>query len=236
MDLFKPVYRFLVTPFLDFVFPPLCISCNQLLPDSSQRVCDQCWSTIERVTRDHPLYVETRTKLTDSGVVTDLVSQFVFQKEGAFQHIAHALKYSGYESIGRELGRRIGCTMNEWGVSADGLIPIPLHKAKKRERGYNQAERIAQGIAQTTGIPLQTNLVRRKKHTQTQTQLNLDQRRTNMEEAFEVPASATPLVQGRTFIVVDDVITTGATIESCAQELKRAGASRIIAASAALAQ
>jgi ComF family protein len=236
MDVLKSAYRVFVTPFLDFVFPPVCVCCNELLSDSSQRVCEKCWDSIQRVTRDHPLYLETRSKLTESGVVDELVSHFVFEKEGAFQHVAHALKYGGYESVGLELGRRVGRTMNDWGITADGLIPIPLHKAKERERGYNQSDLIARGISTSTGIPVRTDLVHRRKYTQTQTQLSLEQRRVNMEDAFEIHRSSRPDVEGKTFILVDDVITTGATINSCARELKSAGASTVIAASAALAQ
>src|SRR5512135_2530336 len=140
------LFRDIVSPFLDFVFPPVCISCKRLLPDGSKRVCAECWDSIERITRDHPLYLETKQKLVAAGTVDDLVSQFVFQKEGAFQHIAHSLKYDGIESVGRELGKRLGRTMLDWGIRADILVPIPLHKAKQRERGYNQAALIAAGV------------------------------------------------------------------------------------------
>ncbi len=230
------LYRAIVSPFLDFVYPPTCISCQRILHDNSQRVCDECWNSIERVTRGHPLYVETREKLLAEGSVCDLVSVFVFQKEGAFQHIAHALKYAGYESVGRDLGARLGKTMKEWDIRADVLIPIPLHKAKRRERGYNQAERIACGVASTTGILVCPDAVRRVKHTQTQTQLNSDERKKNMEAAFAFNPRFAKHIVGKRCVLVDDVITTGATIQSCAQELMRAGASKVIAASAALAQ
>ncbi len=236
MGVLKSVYHVFVTPFLDFVFPPACICCNRLLSVNSQRVCEHCWSSIRRVTRDLPLYQETRTKLVESGAVSELVSEFVFEKEGAFQHIAHALKYNGYESVGLELGRRIAQTMDEWAIGADGLIPIPLHKVKQRERSYNQAELIARGISKATGIPVRTDVVHRTRYTQTQTQLNLEQRRANMEDAFELNRSSSHSVKGRAFVLVDDVITTGSTIQACSQELMKAGALRIIAASAALAQ
>jgi ComF family protein len=228
--------RSITSLFLDFVFPPVCISCDKLLPGGSQRVCCECWNSIERVTRAHPLFIETREKLIAEGVVSDLVSQFVFAKEGVFQHVAHALKYDGNESVGRELGRRIGQTMVEWGIRADVLIPIPLHKVKQRERGYNQSDLIARGIADVTGILLCRDAVRRRKHTQTQTQLDLEGRRKNMEGAFEVKPSALRAIEGKTCLLIDDVITTGATIIFCAKELRKGGASNVIAASAALAQ
>jgi len=144
------------------------------------------------------------------------------------------LKYQGFQSLGVELGRRIGEQMRDWGVAGDILIPIPLHKIKFRERGYNQAEMIARGISEVTGIQLRVDIVGRRKHTQTQTQLNLDERTENMEEAFEIDHGE--LVENRVCLIVDDVITTGATISSCSAELLKAGATRVVAASAALAQ
>jgi ComF family protein len=229
-------FRSITSPFLDFVYPPICVSCKQPLRDGSQKVCDDCWNSIDRISRVHPLYIETREKLLAGGTVSDLVSVFVFQKEGAFQHIAHALKYDGFESVGRQLGESLGITMQEWNIQADILIPIPLHKAKRRERGFNQAEQIARGVASVTGVEVCDDAIRRVKHTQTQTQLNSDERKKNMEAAFAFNLSRSKRIDGKTCVLIDDVITTGATIEACAQELMGAGASTVIAASAALAQ
>lgn len=230
-----PISKFLFASFLDFLFPPVCLSCDASLEDGSVKICFTCWNSIARLSRSHPLYLDTKGKLTENKVVADLVSCYVFEKEGAFQKIAHELKYGGFQVLGVELGRRIGAAMNEWQIRADVVIPIPLHRRKFRERGYNQAEAIARGIAEATSIPLQTNLIRRRKFTETQTQLNLEQRKENMEDAFELNANRTNEVK-KNILLVDDVITTGATIVSCAQELLNAGAASIIAASAALAQ
>jgi ComF family protein len=230
------LFRSITSPFLDFVYPPICVSCKQALPYGSQKVCEKCWNSIDRISRVHPLYIETREKLLADGTVSDLVSVFVFQKEGAFQHIAHALKYDGFESIGRELGERLGITMKEWNIHADVLIPIPLHKAKQRERGFNQAEQIARGVASVTGVEVCSDAIRRVKHTQTQTQLTSDERKKNMEAAFAFNPSCSKRTSDKTCVLIDDVITTGATIQSCAQELMGAGAANVIASSAALAQ
>ncbi len=233
---FKSVFRSLTDPVLDFVYPPVCISCKSPLPDSAHRVCGECWDSIARLSIVHPLYLETKQKLLAGGCVNDLVSSFVFEKEGAFQCIAHALKYSGYASIGRDLGLKLGKTVLDWGVKGDLLIPIPLHKAKRRERGYNQAEQIACGVASITGMKVLPSAVSRVRHTQTQTQLNGEERKKNMEEAFSVNISQRRCIEGKVCVLIDDVITTGATISSCARELLKAGAGRVIAASAALAQ
>ena len=230
------ILRSLSNLFLDFVYPPLCISCRKLLERGGEQVCLDCWNSIRVVTKDLSLFIETEKKLIDSGVVDGLVSLYVFEKEGAFQTIVHNLKYGGVQALGVELGRRLGRVMVEKDIHADGIIPVPLHKRKLRERGYNQAERIAEGLSDVTGIPIRTEIVRRKKYTGTQTLLTLDERKDNMLGAFEVVPRSRPLVKGRIFIVVDDVVTTGATIEACAQQLVAHGAGKIIAASAALAQ
>jgi ComF family protein len=223
-------------PLLDFFYPPVCLSCNQLLPDGRDPVCEQCWNSIRRVDRELELYQETRGKLLASKQIDDLVASFVFEKEGSFQHIAHALKYSGVQSLGIELGRRLGTVINDWGLRADYLVPIPLHKRKLRERGYNQAELIARGVSAATKIPVRAGLVARKRFTQTQTALSLEDRQKNVKDAFELRASDSSEIKDKTFVLIDDVITTGATIEACGRELRQAGASCIIAASSALAQ
>jgi ComF family protein len=228
-------FRGLTNSILDFFYPPVCLSCRKLLIDGQRHVCEQCWDSIEPIRRDLELYQETRHKLCVSGTVDELVASFVFEKEGAFQHIAHALKYTGFQSIGIELGKRVGGIMNSWNVRADCLIPIPLHKRKLRERGFNQAELIARGASEVAGIPLRTDLVRRKKFTQSQTTLSLEERNKNVDDAFEIVPYRSAEVENKSFIVIDDVITTGSTILACANALRTAGAARIVAASAALA-
>ncbi|MBI4418526.1 MAG: ComF family protein [Ignavibacteriales bacterium] len=181
------------------------------------------------------MYVQTRTRLLDSAVVDDFVSVFVFEKEGTFQTLAHALKYEGFQSAGRMIGGVLGEQMNEWGIGADAIVPVPLHRAKHRERGFNQAESIARGISDRTGWPVVTGVLERTRPTQTQTKLDAVERQKNVEGAFAVRKKMHGL-GGKTCIIVDDVITTGATIVSCAHALRSAGASTIIASSAALAE
>ena len=205
------------------------------LPDGVQKVCSNCWNAIPRVTQHLPLYRETRAKLLSEGDISELISCFVFEKESPFQHIAHALKYKEYKSLGVDLGIRLGEMLNEWNFEVDILIPVPLHRIKFRERGYNQSEFIARGIASVIGKPIVLNAVRRSRHTQTQTKLNIEERRKNMEHAFELIPHSSDSLLGKKCLLVDDVITTGATTNSCAQVILSAGAAKIIAAAAALA-
>lgn len=195
-----------------------------------------CWNAIPLVTQHLHLYQETRAKLRSGGDINDLVSCFVFEKEGSFQHIAHALKYKEYKSIGIDLGIRIGETLEEWNFEVDLLIPVPLHRIKQRERGYNQSEFIARGISSVIGKPIVLNAVCRTRHTLTQTKLTIEERRKNMEHAFELSPHSSDILFEQKCLLVDDVITTGATTNSCAQVMHLAGAAKIIAAAAALAE
>ena len=221
---------------LDFVFPRVCLNCQSLLPDAAEYVCPSCWNSIVRLHARHELYLETREKLIADGNVSELVSCFMFQTEGALQALIHALKYEGFERSGVWLGKELGSAVVDRQIRADLLIPIPLHKRKFRERGYNQAEAIARGVSRVTGIPVRSDIVRRTRFTETQTKLNLEARQKNMEDAFAVVSKNSGVLKGSSCILVDDVITTGATLNACAETLLNAGASKVIAASIALAQ
>jgi ComF family protein len=230
------IAKFIINHLVDFIYPPVCISCNTSLPNGSQKICQNCWGAIPALTKNHSLYQETRAKLLAEGYIDDLISCYVFEREGPFQHIAHALKYQEYKSFGVALGKQIGGLILEWNVKTDIIVPVPLHRIKHRERGYNQSDFIAQGIASIIGKPMIVNAVRRMRHTPTQTKLNLEERYKNMENAFETLPGASKKFYGKTCLLVDDVITSGATTNSCAGEILAAGAKSIIAASAALAK
>jgi ComF family protein len=221
---------------LDFVYPPVCISCNIPLFDGSQKICNDCWGAVPTLSKNHSLYQNTLDKLIVSGSIDALVSCYVFEREGASQHIAHALKYQEYRSLGLELGIKIGRLVKDWNMKVDVIIPVPLHRIKHRERGYNQSEYIAQGIASIINKPILLNIVRRKRYTQTQTKLNLEERQKNMKDAFETLPNSPQKLHGKICLLVDDIITTGSTMNSCAREILSAGPKSIIAASAALAK
>jgi ComF family protein len=223
-------------PLIEFLYPPSCLICHQPPSDINQRICTSCWNSIQPLSPTHPLYLETRQKLLYDHYIHDLVSCFVFEKDGSFQHITHALKYQEFKSVGTELGKRIGNVMQAWKIDIDIIIPVPLHKQKYRERGYNQAEYIARGIASVINKPVYNSILQRKRYTQTQTKLSAEERRRNMQDAFEVSDHSKSIINGKICLLVDDVITTGATTNAGAKELSVAGAEKIVAASAALAQ
>lgn len=238
MLLTQKIHQWLVIPFRDFIFPPVCFLCNQRLESNEDRVCDKCWSGFLKIEHSTPAYEEIKTRFEDGKVVDEFVSCYLFEKEGRFQEAVHLLKYRGIKSIGIKLGNEVGKTISGSSVfnTIDYITPVPLHKLKYRERGYNQSEYLCKGISEILGKDILTKLISRKKYTQSQTQLNLQERLMNVAEAFVLNPKFIGEVSGKNILLVDDIITTGSTIEAAAQVLKQNGASRVYAASAGLAK
>jgi ComF family protein len=179
-----------------------------------------------------------RGRFLAEGYVDEFSSCYYFQEGGVFQKLVHSLKYNAITAFGVELGTHIGAVLKEKTEvrSIDAIIPIPLHKLKQRERGYNQSESLCQGIAQVLHRPMALSLVKRLKNTVSQTHLSAEERNRNVGDAFEIPDDKRLFVDGKALLIIDDVITTGSTIQAVARVLKEAGAARVIAASAALAK
>jgi ComF family protein len=207
-----------------------------LLHKPDRHLCATCWSAIPPIAGNHPLYEETRARLLASGALSGLAAVYVFTHEGPFQSLAHALKYSGFRSIGTMLGQRLGEEMVRRGVTADVIIPMPLHTVRRRERGFNQAEVIARAVSLRIGIPLDVHLLHRVRNTGSQTKLHRHERMKNVEGAFRVSPDRQAMLEKKSSLLIDDVITTGATVISAATALREAGAAGIFAAAAALAE
>jgi ComF family protein len=208
------------------IFPPVCKGCDRRMPAGAGVVCQDCWQSLH-------LFPESERSNKALPEYLDLVWP-VFLFDDLFQRIVHALKYQGNISLGRELGRRMAAHLpTEFHKPLPAcLTPIPLHPIKYRERGYNQAEAIAQGVSEILAVPVETRLLKRIKHTATQTQLNAEERKENMLAAFAVNDKNHVSAMG-SIVLVDDVFTTGATIGSAAKVLREAGWRHIIALTAA---
>jgi ComF family protein len=238
VQVFQILHRNIFIPVWHFIYPPVCFTCHQMLTDGESKVCTQCWKSFQPIHPGDEQWIEMVSKFQMEGVVRDFFSCYLFEKEGKFQEVIHLLKYQGMKSLGLRLGMDIGSRISNSQMfsDADYLVPVPLHKLKQRERGYNQSEWICRGIAQEMRIPIQTDFLKRRKYTQSQTQLNLEQRKENVGDAFKINEKCISKIKGKTIILVDDVITTGSTINACAKELIANGAEKIIAASAAVAK
>jgi len=145
-----------------------------------------------------------------------------YTKESPYHQLLIRLKYKGETQIGIELGQWFGAALIKAPLyqTIDAIVPVPLHPKKERKRGYNQSELFAQGIALSTGWALETEVLKRNRHTATQTKLNREERRQNVAGAF---ALCNPeRIAGKHILLVDDVLTTGATLHTCAAELLKA--------------
>ena len=151
--------------------------------------------------------------------VVSATSLFRFEKGSVYQALLHDLKYRGNRRVGTYLGRLLGQEIKRSSYSeCDLLLPVPLHRKRLKQRGYNQSEIIARGASEITGIPVATNLIRRKRHGRSQTSLNRIERFENISTSFELCAHPVNL-NDKKILIIDDVITTGATLEACSQLL-----------------
>jgi ComF family protein len=224
------IIRRLADDMLHLVAPALCPACDDPLEDDGRPYCAACRASMEPAPFPRELYVELLTHFpVDDLALSSLIALYAFERESPVQRLVHALKYHGCFDLGVQMGREIGRTMRLFPEfdEIDLVVPVPLHRARQRERGYNQAAAIAAGLAAERGILVAAELLRRERHTSTQTTLAARDRLTNVRRAFR---SAAHEVRGRVALLCDDVCTTGATLNACADALLVAGASRVVAA------
>ncbi len=209
----------LIRDFLGLFFPDICYSCGNSLYSNENVICTRC-SLHMPETNFHSDPENPVARVFWGRVQLEAATALYFYKKGgAVQKLIHQLKYQGHQEIGIYLGNLLGSEMKHQGryQTADCIVPIPLHRRKKKKRGFNQAELIGRGISQAMGIPVDTASVIRRTPTDTQTKKARYTRWENVSEIFEVADPSA--LEGNHIVVVDDVITTGATMEACLQAL-----------------
>lgn len=204
-------------------FPHCCAGCGNDVLAPEQLLCLACISRLP-LTNFHrytgnPVENIFRGRLP----LISAASYCYFTKDSLLQHLLHQFKYKDQREIGYWFGRRMGETLmaSPHFIKPDALIPIPLFAARERKRGYNQASILCDGMAETTGLPVWKNIITRTSLTETQTRKNRIERWKNIEGRFALQNAAA--IQGKHILLVDDVITTGATLEACGQTLLTAG-------------
>lgn len=201
------------------VFPDLCAACRAEHPSRGQRVCLSCKLTLPLT--DHHLVARNGMMLRMEGRVPLVAAAAMchFVKDSLVQQVLHRIKYGGDREAALELGRLYGQELAEQeafrGVAA--VVPVPLHAARLHRRGYNQSAWFGRGLAETLGCDCLEESMERVRATETQTRKTLAERQANVASAFRLRDPA-PL-EGRYVLLVDDVFTTGATLEACAAEL-----------------
>ncbi len=225
-------YSSFLQPLQDFLFVTECLHCGVRLNNDERRVCSACWDSLSKVNEHDYTYKILVERFREGKAIDDFVTLFYFEKRKLLQTLAHSLKYDEGTAFGFELGIRLGKKLV--GKNIDRIIPVPLNKRKERERGYNQSEWIAKGIASIINVPVLPNAVCRTRYTITQTHLNAEERKKNIANAFEV--TGVDAIRGKNILLVDDIVTTGSTIQEIAHVLKQAAVSTITAGSAGLAK
>ncbi|MDZ7878011.1 MAG: phosphoribosyltransferase family protein [Saprospiraceae bacterium] len=202
--------------FIALFFPRLCIACAQPLPKSEQYLCLDCQITLPE-TDFHNTYPNTFTARFDGRVHLEAATAlFFFTKKSRTQHLIYQIKYHDKREAAVELGRLLGDKMAQSSnfKNIDYIIPVPMHPTKQRWRGYNQAEMFANGLSDALNVAVETRFLRKTKMTVSQTKMSRNERLHNTQEVFEL-LDTKPL-RGKNILIVDDVMTTGATLESCA--------------------
>jgi ComF family protein len=163
------------------------------------------------------------------------VAWFYFRKGSIYQEVLHRMKYNYRPDIGIFLGKEFGYELNRspMFIKPDLIIPVPLHKRKQRLRGYNQSELIAKGLSLAMKLPIETRALQKSQSTSTQTRKSRFDRWINVSGMFEVVMPE--LIAGRHVLLVDDVVTTGATLEACAEVLLKVGGVKVSVAAIAWA-
>jgi ComF family protein len=205
--------------FISLLFPRLCYGCGNHLMRNENLICTECYVVIPR-TGYHTFEDNPVARLFWGRCLIEKAAAFSFYNKGSrIRSLIHNLKYKGVEEIGFELGRIYGLTLKSSGFTndIDLILPVPLHKLKKRIRGFNQSEIISKGISEATGLPVDVLSLSRINVSETQTKRSRYERWINVEGIFCVPDPKD--IKGKHVLLVDDVITTGSTIESCANEL-----------------
>jgi len=217
---------------LDLVYPPRCLHCDARTSTPGDPLCSRCLQQPERA--DAAAVMQHIHRLPAPTDVLDAATAlWRFDKGGVLQRAQHALKYGNRPRYGVALGRLMAACLNDLDAP-DAIVPVPLHRARFYERGYNQSALLADGLGAATGLSTHTDWLARSNATRSQTHLSRADRWANVAEAFTVTAPTA--VNGASLLIVDDIITTGSTAVAAAAALKTAGARHVALCALAFAR
>lgn len=216
-------YKELKNSILHILFPHVCDGCGSDIINEDSSLCMKCIAGLPE-TNFH-LHANNPVEKIFWGrlPVICATAQYYFTKESLLQRLMHQLKYKGNKDLGKQLGRLMGYDLLKTHRfnRVDYLVPLPLFASKEKRRGYNQATVLCEGIAEVMNTEIAWDVIVRTQYTETQTKKGRIERWQNMEGKFELIKPGK--IRNKNVLLVDDVITTGATLEACANELLQAG-------------
>ena len=213
-----------LTKVLDFVSPRLCVICGRRLLPSQPLLCSHC--TLHLPVTDYylsPLDNPMARLFWGLFPIERASALFFYEPKASTRELIYDLKYRGFPMIGEEMGALIARHYQPAGFfeGVDVIIPVPLTRRRRWQRGYNQSEMLARGIREVTGLPILTDVLKRTSFKGSQTKKNQWERRENVDGVFRLVRPDD--IRGKHILLIDDIITTGATIVACADELCKAG-------------
>lgn len=221
---------------IGLVYPPSCIAC-QAATDEPHGLCAACWSGIRFIERPFcerlgtPFQVALGQPLLSPAAIADPPvfgrARAVAEYDGTASLLVHRLKYNDRLELARALGTMMTRAGAELLTEADVIVPVPLHRWRLWRRRFNQAMALAQVVSTGSGLPCDPSLLHRVKRTRRQVGLTKAQRQENLQGAFRVPPEARARLKGKRVLLVDDVLTTGATANAAARALLRGGAAAV---------
>ncbi len=235
MKILKSIKEY-IDSFLYLFYPELCIVCNKNDREVNDTFCLECYSELpftNQTTIPKNQFIqhfEGKIKIEHGAAL------FYFVKQGIVQNIIQNLKYNDKPQYGVKMGEIFGYSIkdNSYFLNIDMIVPVPLFKSKETARGYNQSLKFAEGISKVTSIPIVKNNLIRIRHTDTQTKMNRVQRLENLYDAFSVLEPKT--FENKHILIVDDVLTTGATLLECGNQIMKVKKTKISMATIAMGQ
>jgi ComF family protein len=222
--------------FVDVILPPTCLACRTPVGEPGG-LCPPCWAGAGFIERPYCERLGTPFPSDHGG---SLISPAALAEPPAYgraravarygdvvRDLAHMLKYGDRLDLTEALGRWMARAGAELLAEADLLVPVPLHWTRLWQRRFNQSSALAQALAKFAGVPVADHLLVRRRATPPQFGLARKERARNVQGAFEVPKASRPAVKGKKLVLVDDILTTGATADACTKALLRAGAFRV---------
>ncbi len=218
----------------DLFFPPRCAICDGLLKVTEQGICMSCEKDLHRITEPYCMKCGKEIHRDEDLYCADCINharsfesgRALFLYNDAMRGSIYRFKYAGRKEYAAYYGREMASFLGSWirSVNPDALIPVPVHKKRLKKRGFNQAELIANALSQHIHVPVEADLLRRVVDTKKQKELNALERENNLKKAFKTARNDVEL---DTVLLIDDIYTTGATMNAAATALKEAGVRQV---------
>lgn len=225
----------MLSDFISLIFPTLCAACGKGLNKAEEHICTSCLFSLPQTNyhlhEDNPV----ARLFWGRAKVERACAYYHFVKEGKVQELIHQFKYKGQKEVGQTVGKHFAHELNaaNWLNHIDVIIPVPLHAEKYKKRGYNQSDYFAKGISEVAQKPVSLESLIRTSVSETQTRKSRYSRWKNVETIFNVPEPEA--IRGKHILLVDDVVTTGSTLEACVQKLLGVSETRVSIATMAYA-